>query len=497
MLKRLCIIGLGLTEQELPPRNAERLRSGGTLFLQTAQCAGASWLEQWGVAFRSMDQLYEDAADFDTFLEAVVDSLWQCGEEEVLYAVPGTPEGLPILSAFSAKCQSEGVELDVYPALGYADAALATAAQHIVLSGTAMRCFANAVPERINVDMPLCVQEIDNPFLAGDLKLALTQRYDEEQEIYFAVWERDCYKLSDATPLYTIDRQPETFYDASLCLIIPAVDSTTMTQPYDTEDLLAIVRRLRAPDGCPWDKEQTHQSLRSGLLEEAYEVADAIDTSDDAALEEELGDLLLQIAFHAVLAQEQGAFSYRDVSSAIAQKMILRHPHVFADAHVTTSDEVLLRWEEIKKKEKGQSTATETLEAVPRAFPALQRAQKLQKRAAAVGFDWPSAEQALVKVAEEEREWRSEWLQENGEPGKQSAVAEEMGDWFFSLVNVARLSGLDAEECLSRANDKFLRRFSAVETLMHSQGKQMEESSLEEMDSYWDIVKREQSRTHR
>jgi MazG family protein len=246
--------------------------------------------------------------------------------------------------------------------------------------------------------------------------------------------------------------------------------------------LKEIVARLRAPDGCPWDREQTHASLRTALLEETYELIDAIDNADDSNLREELGDLLLHVVMHAQMASERGAFEFDAVASEICEKLIRRHPHVFGDQTAADTGEVLLQWEQIKRAEK--SDRTSLLDGMPRALPALMRAQTVQKKAARVGFDWAEASEVLAKIDEETTE-----LREAMAAGTVAEIREELGDLFFSVVNLARKLGLDSEMTLNSATDKFVSRFQAVERAAAAGGRMVEECSVEQLNAYWDAGK--------
>ena len=251
---------------------------------------------------------------------------------------------------------------------------------------------------------------------------------------------------------------------------------------YGVKDLEEIVRILRAPGGCPWDAEQTHQSIRRNFLEEAYEAVEAIDEGSPEHLEEELGDVLLQVLFHARMEQEAGRFNLDDVADGVCKKLIYRHPHVFGDVSVTGTGEVLTNWEELKRKEKGQATNTDALDAVARSLPALWRAEKVQKKAAKAGFDWPDASGALDKVGEELTELRQAMADGTN-------ISEELGDLLFAVVNAARFAKCDPEVSLNAATDKFISRFRTVEELAKGQDKPMESMSLEELDALWDQAK--------
>ena len=251
---------------------------------------------------------------------------------------------------------------------------------------------------------------------------------------------------------------------------------------YGVKDLEEIVRILRAPGGCPWDAEQTHQSIRRNFLEEAYEAVEAIDEDSPEHLEEELGDVLLQVVMHARMEEEAGRFNLDGVADGICKKLVYRHPHVFGDVSVSGTGEVLSNWEALKRKEKGQATNTDALEAVARSLPALWRAEKVQKKARKAGFDWPDISGALDKLTEELSE-----LKEAVATG--GNVAEELGDLLFSAVNAARFLKVDPEDALNGATDKFIGRFRRVEAGAAGQGKAMEDMSLAELDQLWDRAK--------
>lgn len=248
-------------------------------------------------------------------------------------------------------------------------------------------------------------------------------------------------------------------------------------------ELLKVMHRLRAPGGCPWDAEQTHESLIPHLLEEAYEVVEAIRSGDMEHVCEELGDLLLQPVFHAEIANEKRLFNFEDIARGITEKLIRRHPHVFGDATADTSDAVLKQWDEIKKSEK-KIDKKAYLHGISHGLPALMRAQKLQKKAAKVGFDWPDVLPVLDKVKEEAAEIADAMAQKD-----QAAITDEVGDLLFTVVNLARKLGVDAETALVAANAKFEKRFNAVEQHLTAEGKTLESFSLTEMDAAWDAVK--------
>lgn len=247
--------------------------------------------------------------------------------------------------------------------------------------------------------------------------------------------------------------------------------------------LLTVMEKLRSENGCPWDKEQDHVSLRKYLIEESYEVIDAIDRCDDADLEEELGDLLLQVVFHAQLGKERGVFTFDKVADGISEKMVRRHPHVFGNIHCETADDVLVKWAEIKDEEKKDKGKISRRLDIPSTFPALYRAQKVQKKAADVGFDWDNSNDVKTKINEEINE-AQQAIADNGN------LKEEIGDLLFAVVNWSRFHHIDAEEALRESTEKFRHRFYAMEDQISADNKDIREMSLSEMDEYWNKIKK-------
>lgn len=262
------------------------------------------------------------------------------------------------------------------------------------------------------------------------------------------------------------------------------VENFNFKERYDVNDLIDIVEILRSPGGCPWDIEQDHKSIRRDFLEETYEVIEAINKEDKDGLLEELGDVLLQVVFHAQIEREKNSFDLNDVADGVCKKMIERHPHVFGNVNAETSEQVLENWDVIKKQTKQQKSQTESMLSIPREFPALMRADKVQKKAAKVGFDWESVDGAFDKVSEELAE-----LKEAVIMGVVENANEELGDLLFSVVNVSRFISVDSEEALTNATDKFIDRFSKVEKMAEEKGINMKETDLSELDKLWDLAK--------
>lgn len=257
-------------------------------------------------------------------------------------------------------------------------------------------------------------------------------------------------------------------------------------QSYSIDDLLLIMHILRSDNGCPWDREQTHASIRKNFIEETYEVCEAIDNNDIGLLREELGDVLLQVVFHSQMEEEKGEFNFNDVVTELCRKLIVRHPHVFGDVSVSNSNEVLDNWQKIKQDTKGQTTASETLLSVPRQLPALMRSQKVQGRAkkANSGFGYKSVEDTLRDLENEISELKAEVCKNDID-----AISDELGDVLFAAVNVAQRYGLDAEELLTRSCDKFSNRVYTVEKLCQQNGRKLQELDTELLDAFWKKAK--------
>jgi tetrapyrrole methylase family protein / MazG family protein len=466
-LHPITIVGLGLTAGDLTDRIKTYLSGPARVLLRTARCGAALWMDGCGMKYTGLDELYDQAADFDVLQDMIVLEVERLAAEgELVYGVLDLRDRSVM---WLAEKYPEKIRLVPGVPVDGALTAYAAGPADFVAA-----CDATSLQP--SSDQAVLIREIDSRELASEVKLRLMERYPEEARVLV---------LSGGTIkeilLCELDRLP--IYDHRTSALVPAASELTGLTRFGYDQLNAIMRRLRAPDGCPWDRKQTHESLRTNVVEEAYEVVDAIDRGDMAALYDELGDLLLQVALHAEIAREHGEFNSDDVTSAICLKLISRHPHVFGEATASTPDEVLVLWEQVKKKEKQLNTQAEAMRAVTRGLPALMRAEKVQKKAANVGFDWPNAQEALPKVLEEAGEVLEALKTGHG-------VEEELGDLLFAAVNVARLAKVQPELALGGATEKFVRRFEATERLILADGKRMEDMTLPEMDAYWDRVKR-------
>ncbi len=446
------------------------LKSGLPVFVQTKMHPSADLLEDQKIDALAMDDLFESSEDFDTLNQAIANRI--CDQLDCVYVATGSIQSSQ-LPAIQNIAKSRGIDVRVMPHLSAGNVAFAELENAIAVS-------AHDLPDQLDPEQNYVVEEIDSRIVAGEVKLFFSEFYPDESTVIIASIQSSGAFMTREIKLCELDRQKA--YDATTLLYAPKTAYETRTR-HGFDDVMRIVRRLRAPNGCPWDREQTHESLKNALLEESYELIDAIDEDDDQHICEEMGDVLLQFALHAAIAEEQSAFTVRDACTELVEKLIYRHPHVFGNIRVSGSDEVLKNWDALKMSQRKQTTQTEVLKSVPKSFPALLRSRKVQKKAADIGFDWESAQQAFYKIAEETGE-----LREAMEQG--SHIEEEMGDLLFSVVNVARLLKLEPEFLLMQATDKFILRFEKMEQLAKSKGNELKDLPFSEQDKLWDEAKK-------
>ena len=474
MYHALTIAGLGPGDPGLMTAACmEALRNSPCILLRTARHPVAEWLEQQSIAFDALDALYEESDDFDELCERIVNRiLEQMKTTPVLYAVSDTDTDRTVPMLLSALGNTASCR--VLPGVSMASALLASlpgdARQDMgyrVLSAT------DALLVRPDPSVPQLILEIDTRETAGLVKLHLIDLYPEEMTVQLRSVHHGTIRVR-AIPLFELDRQKQYDHETALCL--PAVPLLTRTR-FTFRDLMDIMHILRGENGCSWDRKQTHESLRPYLLEEAYEAAGAIDEQDPDHLCEELGDVLLQIAFHASIAEDHGTFTDTDVITAICRKMIHRHPDVFGSSSQSAQD----TWDTIKKEEQGLKTQSELLQAVSKALPALTRAEKVQKRAVRSGLVFPDSAQTLQELDTRIRALAT--------MKDQDQIIQALGGLLFDCVNFIRLSGADPEATLNQAIDAFVSRFKCMEEQVLSDGKSLEHLTLSEMDVYWSGAK--------
>ena len=472
----ITVVGLGPGDPELLTVRARAvLEAAPAVWFRTLRHPTVAGLALSGVA-HSFDELYEEHERFEDVYAAIVARLLaRAGEGDVVYAVPGHPlVGEATVRELLERAPAAGVEVRLVDGLSFLEPVCAALRVDPLAAGVQL---VDALDPRIDPSRPAIVGQVYGRRIAADLKLALLELYPAEHSVTIVRGAGTAAGAQTETlTLAEIDRA-EGRFDHLACLYVPALVAEENRRTFD--GLRAITHRLYAPGGCPWDREQTHASLKPFLLEETYEVLAALDEGDPARLCEELGDLLLQMTLHTEIAEEAGEFTYGDVFEHITAKLLRRHPHVFGDAVVTSADEQWRNWQQIKRQEKGDKESI--LAGVSTTMPALAYAQAVQERAARVGFDWPRLDDVLDKLVEELHELRAAESHEER--------LDEFGDVLFVLANVARWLKVDAEEALRMAGRKFYRRFSAVEALARERGHDLSAMTLEQMDALWNEVK--------
>ena len=465
------LVGLGCSPADLPEGGRTALLSGARVILRTGETPAAAGVRALGVPFETLDGVYARSRNFDTLNKNLAAAVLEAAKGgRVVYCVDGS-----VAEDVSAQIVlQKGRDVCVHTGVSKADAAFAAAK---VFSRDRAALSAYAIAESGRPLLPLAVYDVDCDLVAGDVKLRLCELFGDETEAFFVRG-----GAAKKIRLFELDRQGE--YDASCAVVVGEIPLLRRTR-FTYDDLLSVLRLLRAPDGCPWDRVQTHESIRSNMIEEAYELVDAVDSKDDAKILEETGDVLMQGAFHSVLAQERGAFTPDDVTSAVCQKLIFRHSHIFGKDKAEDEAGALSVWDRNKAEEKGQKTPSDTVRDVPSAFPAVLRAQKVAKRAAKFGYDFQDAAEAAEKVKEELGE-----LLEALAEGDKAHIAEEAGDLLFAAVNVGRLAGADCEESLQESTRKFVRRFCETDALVRADGRQMQDLPAAQLWKYYEEAKK-------
>lgn len=459
----ITVLSLGPGAKEYLSKESEQLLHTSCLFLRTSRHPIAEALIADGISFTALDDLYDEYEDFDELHQAIADRiLKESTDQEIVYAVPDpeTDQSVRILR------RQNGIPVRVLPGVSYASYYLSRLPQPFAPSSSICTCSAMDCTHPVDTETDLLITELHSQALAGDIKIVLCNMYSEETEIVFFP---AGLKAPSVIPLFTLDRQKK--YDHTSAVYIPAVPFECKTR-FTFQDLMHVMSILRSQDGCPWDQEQTHESLRPYLLEEAYEAAGAIDEEDMDHLCEELGDVLLQVAFHASIAESSGDFNHIDIASAICQKMIRRHPKVFGHASVHDDHEA---WDQLKKEERGYTSVSDSLADVTHALPALTRATKVQSRAGKAGVGFQSSEEALRTA----QDILSTILQSSA-----TDTGKSLGQLLFTVIDAARTAGLDADQLLSSATDRFIDRFSEAESKCKNSGNTQNPLTLQEMNVY-------------
>ncbi len=480
MTAGITIVGLGPGDAHLLTREAWELLAGAReVMLRTSRHPTVDGLPT-GPLYRSFDEIYERLETFDAVYAEIAAQVLTLGQrlEGVVYAVPGHPlVGETTVQLLLAQARELALPVRIVAGLSFLEpilTALGLDAFDGLQIADATALAAKHHPN-LDPDVGALVVQLYSRALAGELKLTLMNLYHDDHPVTLVQAAGTAAQVVRLLPLYQLDRQEGLDHLTSVYLP-PLAQRGSLASYQD------VVARLRAPDGCPWDREQTHQSLRTHLLEETYEVLAALDADDMPHLREELGDLLLQVLLHAQIATEDGDFRLVDSAADAMAKLIRRHPHVFGQVQVTGSEDVLRNWEQIKRQEKGAAFVS-MLSGLNKALPALSQALEMQRRVARVGFDWPDVAGVVAKVREEIGEFAT--------APDAAARSAELGDLFFSLVNMARWLELDAESALREANQRFARRFAAIERRAAELGQPLEQMTPQQLDALWEAAKAE------
>lgn len=478
----ITIVGLGPGPfRLLTVETLDLLSSGKTVLLRTAKHPAVDECRQRNMVFTSYDHVYEEKGSFDEVYQTIAADCLQRAEqgEDIVFAVPGSPlVAEKTVTLLRQQGEARGIRIRILPGMSFLEVLYTRLGIDPIHGLTVLDAadIATLLPAAGHTG--LVVTQVYNRQVASDAKLSLMERYADEHPVTLV---RNL-GLDDeevlTVPLYELDRVPVV--DHLTSVYVPQAQAATSFSFHSIVDVMA---KLRSPGGCPWDVEQDHASLRRCILEEVYEVLEAIDQKDSELLREELGDLLLQIVFHARIAEEYGQFSLQDVIDDLVAKLIRRHPHVFGSLTVEDAAEVLINWEAIKREEKAKERKS-VLDGIPPELPALLRAAKLQSKAAKVGFDWDTIEPVWGKISEELSELRQ--AVGANDPDK---VEDELGDVLFAVVNLARFLHVDGEIALNRTNNKFVRRFSYIEQRMAADSLSWDKLSLADLDVFWEEAK--------
>ncbi|MED4602910.1 nucleoside triphosphate pyrophosphohydrolase [Paenibacillus validus] len=493
---QITIVGLGTgDENQLTLGVWRKLEAvgnrGGALYLRTKEHPMVALLDHHHIRYESFDHIYEANAGFDEVYETIASELIAQSQQttagEIVYAVPGHPMVAErTVQLLRERCSREGVLLTMMGGESFLDQAFMRLGFDPIegfqlLDATSLSRYS------LNPRLHTLIGQVYDTFTASDVKLTLMELYPDDYMVTVghALGVAGEERVREV-PLYELDRI-EGFGNLSLVWVPRTEREDVHSRTFSR--LHEIVEILRSPEGCPWDREQTHKSLRRNLIEEAYEVLETIDEDDPDHLREELGDLLLQVMLHAQIEADEGSFTVFDVIAELNEKLIRRHPHVFGTLDAENAEEALGNWQQIKaeeKRKKGIDPAQQSvLSGVPNDLPGLLKAYKLQKKAAEVGFDWKTLEEVLP-IVESELEEVKEAIREYTRTEQQ----EELGDLLFAVVNLARFLKVEPEEAMADANRKFRTRFGYIESQLRLKGKTFDQTDLQEMEDLWQEAKK-------
>ncbi|WMJ77923.1 MULTISPECIES: nucleoside triphosphate pyrophosphohydrolase [unclassified Sedimentibacter] len=475
-MNTIQIIGLGAgSRDDLTVKAYKALNENIPTFARTERHPTVKELKK-EINIECFDNFFEKYETFDEVYEKMADKLIEFANTygKINYCTAGSPYYGDIVTKKLLNEYKDQISIIIIDGMSFLDKCIKLSGFSDYKSIKVLDCL-EADEFSFDINSLNIVTQVYDHEMASQLKLILMETYSDDSYILNI----DVLKENvEKTPLYMLDQEKKYGFSTYFCVLPIEISKNTV---YNVTNLCRIVKILRGPDGCPWDRKQTHESIRQHVVEEAYEVVDAIDNDDIDNLIEELGDLLFQVVFHAEIGSEEGYFNLNDIITNLCKKMYFRHPHVFGDIKAGNVDEALQSWETSKHKEKNLNTYTDNLKNVPKALSPLSRSYKIQKRAAEVGFDWPDADGAVLKIKEELLEFLEEYDKNDSEK-----MEEEFGDLLFALVNLSRFVKINPDIALNRTINKFIERFKYIET--HA-GRDLKDMTLEEMDELWEKSK--------
>lgn len=480
------VIGLGAGSLEQLPLGVYRKLTGKkTVFLRTKEHPVIDELKAEGFVFCSFDDYYEKHENFFAVYEDICDTLLrEAVGKSLVYAVPGHP----IVAEMTVQLLLErgkynGINVQLCGGQSFIDALL-QAVQVDPIEGFQLLDGTSLTAEQLQLQQHMIIAQVYDQFVASSVKLTLMEKLPDDYEIFIITAAGSEKEQIKKLPLFELDR--EVGVNNLTSVYVPPVTEEEILYKQFSQ-LCHIIATLRGPSGCPWDKKQTHKSLKKYLIEETYELIEAIDDADIDHIIEELGDVLLQVMLHAQIGADAGYFTIDDVIETLSRKMVRRHPHVFRDVHVEDEQEVMKNWEQIKQQEKTTNETQSLLSNINKVVPNLLRAFEIQNKVAKVGFDWKEVTPALEKIKEEVVEFQDELARTNL---NKENLQLEFGDILFALVNVARFFNINPEEALFQTNEKFMKRFNYIEEQVKRSNRPMTDYSLEELDAFWEEAKK-------
>ena len=481
---KIYVIGLGPGNVDSLTLGAiKRINSGDKNYLRTDKHPTVDYFKENNISYKSYDYIYDTEDDFDEVYGKIVEELIKESSiyGDINYYVPGNP--MVAEKTVEILLKKKDIEIEIISGMSFIEPLIELVKRDPIhglkiVDGTV---FNN---QMVDINSDIIITQVYNQRILIDLKITLSETYGDDYYIW--VIHRAGIEGEEEVnniPIYQLDRIQEVGHLTSV--YVPKIEENNR-KVFDFNDVIGIMKVLRGENGCPWDCEQTHQSIRQSVIEEAYEVVDAIDKDDIDNLIEELGDLLLQVIFHCQIAYDEGEFNLIEVTSGLVNKLIYRHPHIFLEKNVDNSSEVVYNWNKLKDSKRGYKDLTDKLKDLP-SLPALLKSAKIQDRAADAGFDWEDIQGPLDKIVEEYHEVLE--AKDKFGPGDER-VEEELGDLIFAVVNLSRFLNVNPEVALNRTNNKFIKRIEIMELEARKMGKELEQMDLQQMDALWNQAKK-------